>query len=310
MKNPQPLTTNMLAMLSLFEGSQNGRINVWDEQYLSLGTLHYAVGQGSGARFLQRVYQLDPAGTLTCLGKDFTAAIKAGVPSIKVFCRDRVWKTGTRWNGAFVALSRLAAYKQADTEMAQVYLDAAQRLARHYGLTSERGLAWAFDRCVQQGGGIRDHVEFVFKMLPPGLREDDVMDALARAYAATANPLYREVVSARSLTVAHGNNLRSKYPGSVNLERQYGIALTRPWDTASPPTPTPAPVTGLRVFLEDSSGRNVLWEGDQSDVYGGVQLKNALLTNLRGTLPRGKRTSTNGIFVTVFADGALLLERD
>ncbi|PIG96882.1 glycosyl hydrolase [Deinococcus sp. UR1] len=308
MTNPQPLTTNMLALIALFEGSARGQINVWDEQYLSLGTLHYAVGQGSGARFLQRVYQLDPAGTLACLGKDFTAAIKAGVPAIKAFCRTRVWQTGTRWNGAFVALSRLPAYQQADMELAQPYLDAAQRVARRYGLTSERGLAWALDRCVQQGGSLRSHVEFVFKMLQPGLREDEVMDALSRAYAATANPKYRNVVLARSLTVAHGNNLRSKYPGSVSLERQYGISGTRPWNPAN--APAPAAPTGLRVFLEDPAGRNILWDGDQSDVYGGVPLKNAWLTEVRDTLKRGSRTALRGIYVTVFDDGALLLERD
>lgn len=300
-----PDVSRMLALIALFEGSSGGRINTWDEQYLSLGTMHFAVGQGSGVRFLQRVHELDPAGTLACLGRDFTAAIAAGPQSIKTFCRDRVWRTRT-WGRAFVALSRLEAFKRADAEACEPYLNGALLIARRYNLRSERGLMFALDRSVQQGWGARTLVDAGYRKLPAGAAESTVLKTLARDYSLSALPKYRDVVYARALTCATGDSAGTGYPGSINLERQYGISGTRPWRLAGEPIKD----AGLRVFLEDAGGRNIVWDGDESGVYGGVPLKRNWLTEVRDTLPRDTRTKLRGIFVTVFSDGALLLERE
>lgn len=225
----QPLKTRILAMISVFEGSANGRINVWDEQFLSVGTLQYAVRMGPGQRFLTRIYQLDPAGFTRCLGVGLAAAARTGGAALATYCARNIWKTGNRWAGAFAALSRLPAYQQADAELSAGYFASAQAIAGRYGLTSERGLAFAMDRCVQQGGAARPWVDQTFRKLGSGKPEYEVMKALAVAYSQTANPKYVGVVQKRSLTVALGNSVYSGYPGNVNLERDFGISAGRAW---------------------------------------------------------------------------------
>lgn len=301
-----PLETRMLAMIALFEGSGGGRINTWDEQLLSLGTLHFAVGQGVGARFLARVHELDPAGYLACLGDQCTDATKRGVPAIQAFCRVNIWKTRT-WQPAFTALSRLDAYRQADREFAKPYLDSAKVIARRYGLTSERGLAWALDRCVQQGGGVRPAVERAYAGVK-GKDEVTVMSTLANAYASSANPKYAGTVRARSLTVAFGTSARTGYPGSVDLLRDFGLRGNVAWDQ---PTPTPGVPT---LFLEDGGGKNVTWNGDETLAYQGQPLTRAWLSGLALVYPAGTKTQVttpNGktLIIEIYEDGAVQLRR-
>lgn len=304
MNSATPLSIRILAMLSLFEGSKGGAINTWDEQFLSLGTMHFAVGQGTGARFLMRVYELDPAGTLACLGAPFVAAIKGGVGSIQAFCRVNVWKTGSKWQGAFTALWRLPAYGQADVEFCKGYLDAGQHLADHYGLTTERGLAWATDRCVQQGEKIRPSVEAAYAGVR-GRGEVTVMAALANAYADSAS--YKEVVRQRSLTVAFGASVyvdgngvqrRTGYPGDVSLERDFFISLSRPWRLPDLP----------RVFMkEPSSGKNVQWGGNEGDIFAGQRITRAWVAQMQTVYPAGTNTVIGKLRLVVAPDGALLL---
>ncbi|TDE87341.1 glycosyl hydrolase [Deinococcus sp. S9] len=294
------LKTRLLAMIALFEGSSGGRINVWDEQYLSLGTLHYAVGQGPGARFLMRVYELDPVGTLSCLGAPFVQAIKGGPASIRAYCKANVWKTENRWNKAFAALSRLPAYQQADAELAEPYLQGAVALARRYGLTSERGLAFALDRCVQQGTAVRGAVDQAYARVK-GQDEVSVMAALAEAYAHTANPKYLDTVRKRSLTVAKGCSRLSGYPGDVDLERDFGLRLDRPWEGVAPGVP--------RVFLVDGGGKTVEWDGDESGVYGGQPLTRAWFAQMALVYPPGTQTQVGGVSLERFADGAIRLNK-
>ncbi|ABW35099.1 Glycosyl hydrolase family 46 related protein (plasmid) [Deinococcus geothermalis DSM 11300] len=303
-----PLTVRLLAMIALFEGSAGGKINVWDEQYLSLGTLHYAVGQGSGARFLMRVYELDPAGTLACLGTPFVQAIKGGAPAIKAFCRDNIWKTGTKWQQAFTALSRLPAYQQADAELAAPYLASGQALAHRYGLHSERGLAWAFDRCVQQGGSPRPKVEKAYAQVK-GKPEQAVMEALALAYAESANPRYLQTVKQRSLTVARGSSATSGYPGNVNLEAQFGLRLSAPWCDCAPPQPEIVPgVPRVFLYVPDSQ-RTILWDGDETDVYGGQRLTKAWLSQMALVVPVGGQTTVGALRIKRYGDGAFQLKK-
>jgi len=224
------LEDNIVRLISLFEGSAGGAINVWDEQYLSFGALHFAVGQGSGVRLLSRIQQLDPHGFAACLGPQFAAAVQSGPASTVAFCKDQVWKSGIRWRNAFVLLARLDAYKQANRELTRPYLDQAQVVATRYGLTSERGLAFAMDRCVQQGAGVRKAVDSAYQQVKGG-EEWAVMKALAVAYALSANPKYISVVKARAMTVALGSSAQTGYPGDVNVERDYGISPRRDWRT-------------------------------------------------------------------------------
>lgn len=313
-----PLETRLLALIALFEGSRGGVINTYDEQFLSLGTLHYAVGQGSGARFLMRIQELDPAGYLSCVGAPMSEATKRGVATLQAFCRNSIWKTGKRWQPAFTALSRLPAYAQADMEAAQPYLEGARKIARRYGLTSERGLAWAFDRCVQQGPGVRPHVDKVYAGVR-GQGEVAVMTALTMAYAATANPKYAGVVRARSLTVAKGGTsyreadgkflYKTGYPGDVDLERDFGLSLTRPWDA---PKFKPRPeevVPGVpRLFLVDGGGKTVEWDGTQAP-YAGQMLTKAWLSQIALMYPRGTKAVVGKLGIEVFDDGAIKLSR-
>lgn len=297
-----PLTVRMLAMIALFEGSRNGGINVWDEQLLSLGTMHFAVGQGTGARLLMRVQQLDPAGTLACLGPQFVAAIKGGPETIKAFCRVNVWKTGNRWQAAFTSLSRLPAFVQADSEAAEPYLASARAIADRYSLTTERGLAWALDRCVQQGGTPRPFVDQTYAKVRTQ-DEVSVMVALAGAYAATANPKYAGTVRARSLTVARGDSAGTGYPGGVNLVRDFGLRQDSPWRQGAVP----------KLFLTDGAGQVIEWDGNESGRYGGQPLTRAWVAQLATVYPAGSKatltTPTGTVSLEVYADGALHLRK-
>lgn len=292
-------------MIALFEGSSGGRINTWDEQYLSLGTLHYAVGQGSGARFLMRVRELDAGNVRRILGTDFDAAIAGGVASIQRFCRANVWRS-QRWNRAFAELSRLPAFAQADAELAQPFLEGARNIAKRYGLTSERGLAFALDRCVQQGWGVRPAVDNVFRSkCLSGAGEVVKMRHLALTYANSANPKYRNVVLARSLTVAYGdshtrNADEPAYPGDVNLARDFGIRQTVPWKQFVP-----------KLFLVDPVGKTVEWNGVAGE-YNGYLVNNASLLALAVAYPPGTVTTLGTdkkVKLEVFADGAMKMTR-
>lgn len=288
------LEDKLLKLIALFEGSQNGRINVWDEQYLSVGTLHYAVRQHSGVRFLKRIQQLDPHGTRRCLGAGFASALKGRTPSVIAYCRRYVWRKSRAWATPFQRLSRLPAYAQADRECAKPYLDGARRIARRYNLTSERGLAFAFDRCVQQGTKARPHVDRVHAQVR-GQTETQRMEALARAYADTANPKYRTVVLRRALTVARGGTYQTGYPGRFDLSRDYGISSSVPWDT--PP---------LRVFLQYPQG-NRHWDGKPRDYYG-KPLSVAWLSGLKEKYRAGQKVMlSDRVQLEVYADGALQL---
>lgn len=305
------LQQNMLRAISLFEGSSGGRINVWDEQLLSFGTFHYAVGQGPGIRFLQRVCELDAAGFMACLGGDFLAAVRGGPATILDFCRRMVWRSGNRWSAGFAALSRLPAYQQADVELAAPYLKGARALAMRYGLHSERGLFWCLDRCVQQGPTPRPYVDRVFRSLPKGLKEEEVMAALAGAYAATANPLYRATVYRRSLTAAYGGTryvkggrvLTTGYPGAVNFERDYGISLSRPWaKKADLP----------RVFYRVGK-KNVLWDGKpMKGLYGGERITAEWVARWAALYGPGASAvigNSPGVKLTVYPDGNFQLDK-
>lgn len=294
------LETRILKMIALFEGSSGGRINVWDEQYLSLGTLHYAVGQGGGARFLMRVAALDPASFRAILGEDFYRAACAGVYAVQQYCRVNVWRTGAQWQPAFTRLARLPAYATADAELARPYLDGGQALAMHYNLTSERGLAFCVDRAVQQGPGVRESVDAVYVKLPLGWREGAVLSALASAYAQSANPKYRDVVLARSLTVAQGSSARSRYPGNVELERDFDLSAARPWNGLGLP----------RVFLTVGTQR-ALWDGKPGAVYGGQALTPEWVSQMALVYPPGTSTRLSPtLSLRVFEDGALLLTKN
>ena len=231
------LKDRILKMVGKFEGSANGTINAWDEQYLSVGTLQYAVKGGSGVKFLTRIYQLDGAGYLACLGEEFTAATKAGPDALRTFCRNRVWKQAVRWQRCFTRLSKMAAYAQADEECAVSYFQMGEKIAERYHLTSERGLAFAVDRCVQQGGAVRSEVEKAYRALDLPVPEFIIMKALSNAYAESANPRYTEVVRQRALTVALGRSTGTSehdqgtgYPGDIDLMRDYGIRPDAAWD--------------------------------------------------------------------------------
>lgn len=87
------------------------------------------------------------------------------------------------------------------------YFQPAIATAKAYGLTSELGLALAFDIHVQNGG-IRQSVgEQVRAKMHPGISEHDVRVLIANAVADNALERWREDVRTRKLTVATGSGV-------------------------------------------------------------------------------------------------------
>lgn len=234
------LKRRILGIVAQFEGSANGRINTYDGQLLSVGSIHYALLSGSCHAFLARIAQLDAPGFARCLGDAFLAAVRAGRAPLIQWVNLNVTQpsnanraTLSAWQARFTALSRLPAYATADAECAQPYFQTAERTCTRYKLTTERALAWAFDRAVQQGGAIRPDVERAYRACTPLTPEYNVLKALSYGYADSANPRWRSNVLNRALAMSLGGSDNAGVrPNGVtfNLE-DAGISYTRPWNS-------------------------------------------------------------------------------
>lgn len=134
------------------------------------------------------------------------------------------------WRGMLKALGRTPQFQAIQVKHAARLFQAANTLARDYGLWSQRGTALMFDIKVQNGSisaVTRAQILADFASLPAGLRkkqsEVERMAIIANRRAEAANPRWIEDVRARKLCIARGEGM--VHGIRYDLKKQFGILL-------------------------------------------------------------------------------------
>jgi peptidoglycan hydrolase-like protein with peptidoglycan-binding domain len=112
------------------------------------------------------------------------------------------------FKGGFAKLGQSALGQQLQqARVDAAYFQPALKTAKAYGLTTELGIALAFDVHVQNGGIASSVGEKVRSQMHPGISEHDVRVLIANAVADHALPQWQADVRTRKLTVATGSGV-------------------------------------------------------------------------------------------------------
>jgi hypothetical protein len=138
------------------------------------------------------------------------------------------------WGGMFKSLGRTPECQSIQVKHARGVFDRALKLAKAYGLWSERAVALMFD-IATQNGSIRDitraQILADFEAIPAELSRDEQeverMEAVAHRRAEAANSRWVEDVRARKLCIARGSGMVHGIRYDVGT--QFGIGLTPAW---------------------------------------------------------------------------------
>jgi hypothetical protein len=127
------------------------------------------------------------------------------------------------WRSAFRRFGELEEVQALQTHLADAsYFQPAVRSARELGLTTELGLALAFDIHVQNGGISSSARTAIRNELAehPLSRERELRTIIGNAVADASRPRFREDVRARKLTIAAGSG---KVHGASYVLRNWGL---------------------------------------------------------------------------------------
>lgn len=233
----QELKVKVLTLIATFEGGWEAVGGNFDGQVLSFGPLQWNIGQKTLQPLLADLARRSPDVVARACGHEFLTAVRAG--ALESFVRTHVL-TGTRvrneWKSRLAQLARTPEARDAFVRHADRYLRGAEGVCRAYKLSTERGFAFAFDRCVQQGWRIREDVSralAAFDAKQPDAAEWERLKVLAQAYAESANDRWEDDVLSRALSVALGGtdaSRRTVHGRRFHLENDFGISYARPWD--------------------------------------------------------------------------------
>lgn len=234
------LIKTCLDVVAGFEGSSGGIINTTDGELLSYGSIHYALKSGGLYEFLRRIERANPNRFKAIMGDAFTKALKTTRPTFTQWVAEHVTPFKSLWQPKFTQLWDTHERREADAEMAQRYVDGAEKLCQLYGMRSQRAFMFFLDRSVQQGPTARPQVTSAIKKAQNTKKEEwEALKAAAHAYADTANPRWHDDVLSRALTCALGSTDTSGmlvHGRRINLNA-LGISPTAP--LTSPPGSTP-----------------------------------------------------------------------
>ena len=213
----------------------------FDGQGISFGVLQWNFGQGSLQPLLVEMNRRHPKLLRDLLHEEyplFTAFLKATreeqlawARSIQDPIRHSIFEP---WRGLLKTLGKMPEFQEIEVAAADKLYQSAKKLARQYGLWSERAVALMFDILVQNGSIsalVRAQILRDFEKIDRADKETaevERMTIIAHRRAEAANPRWIEDVRARKLCCAQG---RGKVHGTeYDLEGQYGIGL-RPMDS-------------------------------------------------------------------------------
>ena len=234
----EPLAKRCLAMTAGFEtgkGFPDCFAQVtgdFDGQGMSLGVLQWNFGQGSLQPLLSEALRAAPEALAEIFHEHLPvleAMLAADREEQMAFARSLA---GPRhgvvepWLGMFKALCRLPAFQDIQVRHAARLIDEARRLAKQFGLGSERAVALMFD-ILTQNGGIGSVVAAQIRSDFAGVTESGeagevaCMVIVAKRRAAAAKAEWAEDVRIRKLCIAQG---RGRVHGiDYDLEAQYGL---------------------------------------------------------------------------------------
>ncbi|MFL6245308.1 MAG: peptidoglycan-binding protein [Thermoanaerobaculia bacterium] len=191
---------------TLAEGNFDGAGVTW-------GIIGFTLKGGELTQIVNAAYASDPALVRNCFGDctDTLLKILAEPQDQQLAWSNSVssgaskgtlaepYKSGFRQLGES-ALGQQLQQQRVDTD----YFQPALATAKAYGLTTELGVALAFDIHVQDGGINHIIGEKVRAQMHPGMAERDVRALIANGVADHAAAAWREDVRTRKLTVATG----------------------------------------------------------------------------------------------------------
>ena len=200
---------------------------------LTFGIIGFTLSNGEIGRLIKRIEAVAPSlvdQAFGLLAPKLRAAIALTSSAARVAWGDSIStgknKTGVvkSWRDGFTQLGSFAEVQQLERELANDnYFVPAQATAAKYRLTSELGLALAFDIHVQNGGlkpAAAAQIQRDVKAHPI-TREQDLRVVIANAVADTAaNTRFREDVRQRKRTLATG---AGKVHDELYVLRNWGL---------------------------------------------------------------------------------------
>jgi hypothetical protein len=209
-----PLRERCLGLTSTFEGhGYTLAEGNFDGAGVTWGIIGFTLKGGELTSIVDAAYKSDPALVRNCFG-DCTDALLhilgqpqdqqlAWASSVSSGASKNTlaepYKSGFRQLGE-TSLGQELQQKRVDAD----YFQPALATAKAYGLTTELGIALAFDIHVQDGGINHIVGAKVRAQMHPGISERDVRMLIANGIADHALPAWSEDVRTRKLTVATG----------------------------------------------------------------------------------------------------------
>lgn len=191
---------------TLAEGNFDGAGVTW-------GIIGFTLKGGELSQIVNAAYKSDPALVRDCFGSGTDTLLKVLSQSQaeQLSWADSVSSGASKgtlaepYKSGFRKLGESALGQQLQQERVDAdYYKPALATAKAYGLTTELGIALAFDIHVQDGGINHTVGEKVRSHTTPGMAEKDVRVLIANGVADHAAAAWREDVRTRKLTVATG----------------------------------------------------------------------------------------------------------
>ena len=213
----------------------------FDGQGISFGVLQWNFGQGSlqpllaemltkCAPLMQSVFQSRLPVLEAALATDGDELMHF-VRSIQDLNRHNL---NEPWGGMFKSLGRTPECQTVQVKFARAAFDRAAKLAKDYGLASERAVALLFDILTQNGSIraiTRAQILADFEAIPAELsreeQEVEKMEIVAQRRAEACNPRWVEDVRARKLCIARGRGI--VHGIRYDIGTQFGIGLVPGW---------------------------------------------------------------------------------
>jgi hypothetical protein len=218
-ETPLPsLVERCLGVVAAFEGHGYSLVvGNFDGAWLTWGVIGFTLKHGEIERIVLEAWAEDPQIVSNAFGPETTGligrfqrndrnelrqwadSISVGPSKVKVA---EPWRTG------FMQLGQSALVKQTQLRRAVIdYFAPAQRTAHSFGLSTELGIALAFDIHVQNGGIAAPTAQAIREAFAQVPTDDELgrRRIIANAVAEHALPKYVEDVRKRKLTIAEGN---------------------------------------------------------------------------------------------------------
>ncbi len=219
------LGERVLQLTAAFEGhNYTLAVGNFDGAWLTWGIIGFTMQHGEVQTILANIDAASPALLDRAFGgraAEIRATMRAGKAQQKAWAIANSAPDGSLrepWKAGFAALGDFAEVRAEQRRRALAdYYEPALRTAARFHLTSELGIALAFDIHVQNGGVDAEETAQVERELAsePGATELRRREIIANAVADHARAEYREDVRARKLTIARG-------AGAVH-ERNYSL---------------------------------------------------------------------------------------